>query len=170
VIDDNALSGRPSPHFEQATTDPNHELKQRLEVAKLERARLAAEREAREEARALAEQLEAEELAVRNAQAIEKAESEHGPLGKKIAAMHTTSGIVILKRPNHVIFKRFQERSMSDKGLKIDECEALVRPSLVHPDKATFERYAEEEPAIILRAANVCAALAGSRAEEVSGK
>lgn len=142
------------------------ELERRLADAKVERARLAAEREKREADRALAEELEREERAIRDEQAIADAEAAHGPLGKKIAAVHTSQGVVIVKRPNAALFRKF-----TDAGeLTSDECERLVRPSLVHPARAVFDKYAEEEPAILVRCANACAKLAGVRKEELTGK
>lgn len=142
------------------------ELEERLRKARAERARLEEERALREPELALLEQVEAEELALKNAQAVADAEATHGPVGKKIRTVETSSGVVIVKRPNHLLFRRFQDSGK----VSTDECERLVRPCLVYPDAATFDRWAEEEPGIIVRAANACAQLAGIRAEEVSGK
>lgn len=146
--------------------DPNYDLKQRLETVRAERQKLADEREAREQERALADLVEQEERSLRNERAIAEAEAAHGALGKKIAAVEARSGVVIVKRPHHVLFRKFTDASK----FTSDECEKLVRPSLVYPDKATFDSWAEEEPAIIVRAANACAMLAGVRGEEASGK
>lgn len=142
------------------------ELALRLQAAKRERVRLEQERAEREEETTLLAQVEAEELALKNVQAVSEAEASHGPVGKKIRVVETSSGVVILKRPNHVLFRKFQDSGK----VSTDECERLVRPCLVYPDAATFDRWAEEEPGIIVRAANACAQLAGIRAEEVAGK
>lgn len=142
------------------------ELEQRLQAAKEQRARIEQERFARAPELALLEQVEAEELAAKNAQAIADAEAAHGPMGKKVRAIETSNGVVIVKRPNHLLFRKFQDSGK----VSTDECERLVRPCLVYPDAATFDRWAEEEPGIIVRAANACAQLAGIRAEEVAGK
>jgi hypothetical protein len=143
--------------------DPDAELRARLESIKAERARLAEERELR--GQSLPDRIEAEERALRDEIAIADAETAHGPVDKRIAIVNTSNGVVIVKRANHVLFRRFQ-----DSKLNVDECEKLVRPCLVHPDKATFDRWAEEEPAIIVRAANALGTLAGIRGEEASGK
>lgn len=142
------------------------ELAERLERVRAERARLAEERQRRETERELLERVEAEELALQDEQVIAKAEDDHGPLGKRIAAVHTRSGVVIVKRPNPVLWKRFVDASKQT----ADELERLVRPCVVHPDKASFDRYLEEEPALLVRCADHVATLAGVRMGEVSGK
>lgn len=143
-------------------------LSERLQNAKSERARLADEREAREKARELREQVEAEELALRDEQAIEAAIAEHGEIGVKLAVMHTPLGAVIIKKPHHVMFKRFQDQSLGE--LKVANCEALIRSCLVHPDKAAFGVLAEELPGILIPLANLASSLCGVRAAEAQGK
>jgi len=150
---------------EQAA-DPDHEARQRLQAAKLERARITEARTAREKARSVSEQLAEAERELRDDQAIEKAECEHGLLGSKLAAVKSGLGVVIVKRPHHVLFRRFQDAGKTDSV----QLSILVNGCLVHPDLGTFERYCEEEPALLLRVANAVAALAGVRASEVSGK
>jgi hypothetical protein len=168
VIDDVSKAAPPTELELEADErlDPDYDLKQRLRIAKLERTRLAEGRTARDSQRILLEQLEEEERALRDDQAIEKAECEHGALGKRIAAVHTGLGVVIVKRPHHVLFRRFQDAGK----MTSVEFEKLVFPCLVHPDRSAFESYVEQEPAMLLRVANAVATLAGARAEEVSGK
>lgn len=151
---------------ESTTTDPDYAAKQRLAAAKAERSRILAARAAREAARSVDDQLEVEERSLRDEQTIEKAECEHGRLGKKIAAVYSDQGVVIVKRPNHLIFQRFQDAG----EVTTLELRKLVNPSLVHPALGVFEGYVEEEPALLLRVGNAVAALAGARAKEVSGK
>lgn len=86
--------------------------------------------------------------------------------GRKIALVRTDLGVVIVKRPNQVLFKRFQDSGESS----WDELDKLVRPCLVHPDSATFDRYLEEQPGIFGRVANAVATLAGIRMKEIAGK
>jgi hypothetical protein len=147
-------------------SDPDYELKQRLEVARLERDRLAKERADRESKRALVEKLADEERELKNEVAIDKAEAEHGPIGEKIAVLHTRGGVVIVKRAHSAAFRRFQDVGKQ----KTADCEVLLRPCLVYPDPSTFDKWAEAEPAIILRTANVICTLAGIRSEESGGK
>ena len=138
----------------------------RLEQIRAERAQLARERERREEETDAQELLEMEERGLADDRAIAAAVEQHGPLGKKIAAVYTDLGIIILKRPHHVMWKRFQDTGL----VTTEELEKLVRPCLVHPDRFTFERYCEEQAAILGRCANQVSALAGFRLKEVGAK
>jgi hypothetical protein len=140
------------------------ELRARLERAKIESATIAARRDEGEELRALRDEVEKAERDARNAAALEKAELEHG--AKKIAAVYTDSGVVIVKRPNHLLFRRFQDAGEhSTMAL-----EKLVRPCLVHPDGGAFETILEELPGTLLRTANAVTDLALGRTQEVSKK
>ncbi len=165
------MSNAKQPTEAPAAVDPNADLRARLEIARLERKRLEDEQAAAEEARALTDELEREERGVRNAKALADAVAAHGPVGKSIAVVECSSGLVIVKRPHHVAFRKFQDQAAKGEGaLSVDACEALVRPALVHPDSATFDKWAETESAIILRAANACAGLHGAKGAEKSGK
>jgi hypothetical protein len=147
-------------------SDPDYELKQRLEVARLERDRLAKERASRDSRRALTEKLADEERDLKNEQAIDAAEQEHGDVGTKLATVYTRSGVVIVKRAHSAAFRRFQDVGKQT----TTECEKLLRPCLVYPDPPTFDKWADAEPAIILRTANAICTLAGVRTDEAAGK
>jgi hypothetical protein len=141
-------------------------LAERLQNARLERSRIAEERDKREAAAALVAEVEAEERALRDEQAIEKAIAEHGELGGKINTYPTTLGVVILKKPHHVLFRRFQDQGEFNNL----ECEKLVRTCLVHPDKSEFDRYLTEQPGILVPLANLACALAGVKVGAAAGK
>lgn len=139
---------------------------EKLAEVRARRAELDRQRAERDAARALEEQLEVETRALADAEAIAKAEDEHGPVGKRIALVRTDLGVIILKRPNPVLFRRFQ-----DQGKFTHEAiDKLVRPSVVHPDGATFDRIMDELPATMIACANAVTVLAGARTEEASGK
>jgi hypothetical protein len=142
------------------------ELEQKLSELRAKRAALAEERAKQEAERALVEQIEAEERALRDDEAIAAAEAEHGPVGKRIAVVHTDLGVIIVKRPNPLIFRRFQDKGTT----KTEDFDQLVRPCLVYPSKTEFDRILEELPATLIRAANAVCALAGVRHDEISGK
>jgi hypothetical protein len=146
------------------------ELEQRIAATRAERARVQAEREQRDKARELHDELEREERALKDEQAIADAELEHGPLGKRIEAVRTGQGVVIVRRPNPASFRRWQDRNVSSKDITMDDAEQLVRPALVHPDKVTFDAWVKEEPGILPRCAAACSRLAGARLEELAGK
>jgi hypothetical protein len=136
-----------------------------LADVRAELAELKAKSEARAEGTE-AEQLEALNRELADARAIDKAETELGPVGKRILAVHTDLGVVIVKRPAAPTYKRFQDEAKTT----TESLEKLVRGSLVHPDAATFDRIVDELPATLARVANAVCALAGVRAEEVAGK
>lgn len=144
----------------------SEDLEKRLAELRAQRRQLEAEAEQRAAERSLHDQVEAEERAIKDREAITKAEQDHGPVGRKLAVVETDLGAVILKRSNPLHYKRFSDAET----LATAELEKLVRPCLVHPTMPTFEAYLEEQPAILLRCANAICVLAGVRAKEVSGK
>jgi hypothetical protein len=138
------------------------------ELARVRAAREALER-SRDERLKKGEaerRLAEEKLALENEQAIDLAEQEVGPIGKKIAVVNTDLGVVIVKRPHAAIFKRFQDRGKTDSKSLYE----LVKPSLVYPSLDGFERLCEELPATLLRCADAVSGLAGVRAEDIAGK
>lgn len=141
-------------------------IKARLEAVRARRAELEQAAAGRAAERSLAEQLEREERELKDREALDAAEAEHGALGRRIAAVHTDLGVVIVKRSNAVLFKRFQDKG----SVKSEDLDKLVRPCLVYPDGGAFDRILDELPATLLRVANAVSELAGARAEEVAGK
>jgi hypothetical protein len=138
------------------------------ELAKVraERAALSEARAQREEARSIAEQLENETRALRDEQAIAKAEEEIGPQGKRIMCIQTDMGVVIVKKPHAVSFRKFQDKGETDH----EDLLKLVSPCLVYPSKEQFAVLLDDLPATLQRCANAVATLAGVRVKEVTGK
>lgn len=154
---------------------PEDDFTKQLEDVRARRAKLEAEKAARDEENDLRARLAKETRALRDEEALAEAEGKHGSAveygssaadGRKIAAVRTDLGIVIVKRPNHLHFKRFQDSGEATQT----EFLKLCVPCLVHPDTATFERYIEEQPAILSRVAGAVALLAGVRMKELAGK
>jgi hypothetical protein len=145
---------------------PTAQLEQRLAELRARRKQLDDEADAGAAERLMLEQIEVEERAIRDREALAKAEADHGPVGKKIAVVQTAVGDVIVKRSNPLHFRRFQDAGKTTS----DELERLVRPCVVYPDIPTFERWLEEQPAALLRCANAICELAGIRTKEVEGK
>lgn len=142
------------------------ELEARRAKAREELAAAEARRAARAADVALERDVEREELAARNAIAIADAEEKYGEIGRHIAIIETDLGVVIVKRPNHLLFRRYQDASKAT----TEAFSKLVTPCLVYPTVDAFERLLEQLPATLLRTANAVCALAGVRGEEVSGK
>ena len=140
------------------------ELQRRLDAA-TQRLREIEDRRATEiEKHELVARVEAAEIEARDAEEIEKAEEKYGI--DRVGVVRTRLGCVIVKRPNAVLYKRFQDRESA----KTQDLEKLVRPCLVYPDAAAFDRILEEQPATLTRVADCVVELAGFRAKEVSGK
>jgi integrase len=132
--------------------------------AKLEPLRAAAE------ARAAAEQLrrenEALENEVRDAPAIAAAVQEHGPIGTKTALVETSMGTIVVKRPQHLVWKKYTQK---DK-VTPDDVERLIRSCLVYPDKARFDEIWETLPGVGARLIDAVGELAGLMGRDRSGK
>jgi hypothetical protein len=155
--------------------DESKDLEKQLAEIRAKRAELEAKKAAREESEDISTQIARESRELRDAQALEDAEQKYGRAveyglgpadGRKLAVVHTDLGDVIVKRANHVLFKRFQDSGEAT----AQEFDKLVRPCLVHPDSTTFDRFLEEQPAILARVAGAVALLAGVRMKELSGK
>jgi hypothetical protein len=157
---------------ETSDAQPTDPLVQRLAELKAERVGLEEARAKREQERRVSEEIEEQEQIIRDERAIADAEEKYGPIGKKIAAIKTPGlGIVIVKRPHHVTFRKWSDTNLGkDGGVSNDALEELIRPCIVHPSRTEFDRYCEEQPAILLRASNVITKLAGMRGQELSGK
>jgi hypothetical protein len=138
------------------------------QLAELRRQRLAvAEARAKRNAdREFADALAREQRALAEEIALADAEAEHGPIDVKIGVVETDLGIVILKRAHANFYKRFQDQGR----FKTADVEKLVRPSVVYPDADAFDRILDELPATLVACGNKLAALAGQRAEDLTGK
>lgn len=134
-------------------------------------ARIRAEAEAINTARTSApppieEQIAQAERELADAKALAAAVCDHGPLGKAIAQIDTDLGVVIVKKPHHVAFRRFQDKGDYDSAAN----EALVLPCLVYPSAARFDEIIKELPATLTRCSDAVVVLAGFRAKAVGGK
>lgn len=139
--------------------------------ARLAKARAAkSDIEGRRAARAQVAEAEAEvvnaEREVRDLQALEAAESEHGAVGTEIATVETPQGLVILKKAHPLLFRRFQDVAKFTTA----ELEKLVRPCVVYPDASAFDALLESLPAKLQECANAVCELAGARSAEIAKK
>jgi hypothetical protein len=145
------------------------------ELAQLE-AEIEAARKAREEFEAaqakakrtqeLKDELEAEKRALKDAQTIADLEAKHGPIGKALYKVDTSDGMIVLKKPNHLLFKKHQDVGKNDSAAMYK----LVRPCLAHPDVTAFESILESEPATLVRCSDAVCYLAGIRRSDWEGK
>lgn len=142
----------------------SNDLEARLAKARAEREAIENARQAREAEAAELARVEAAEREVADAKAILDAEEK---LGRgKFATVPTPLGVVIVKRPNHMHYRKF----IGAKEIGPDDAERLVLTCLVHPSRAAFEQVAEEYPAVPMVAAGAVLDLAAGRQSEIAGK
>lgn len=127
-----------------------------------ELAQLEAEREARAKSTATADL----RRKVADEKAIAAAEAAHGLVGKAIEVIPTGAGVVIVKRANPLVYRRFMDQGK----FTTEACDALARTCLVHPSIGAYEALIDDYPSTPVSAANAIARLAGVRATELSGK
>lgn len=125
------------------------------------RRKLEAERE---EAAELAE-LEREAAA---ADLLDELEPEHGKLGEHLAQLNTDAGLMFVKRPHHLHYRKWVDGGMKQDTKSLLE---LLKPNVVYPkDWAAVETMLEAVPGLTLIAANACVKLANHRVIDVQGK
>lgn len=95
------------------------------------------------------------------AQLVEK----HGELGVAIASIETPEGVVVVKRPPFLAYKRFTDRSDAQKGASVEEQELLARTCLVHPPLQEWTRLFNTYPGVIGMACNAVLTLSGIKAD-----
>lgn len=143
------------------------ELEDKIAATRRAREQLAAEREARAQARELEDKLAAEQRGFKDEQAIELAEREHGQIDRAFRVVQTDYyGVIIVKRAHPAVFKRFIDRGKHN----MQDLEELARKCLVYPTLPEWEAMCAEQTALINRTADAVAWLAGIRADDVSAK
>lgn len=147
--------------------DPDAELRARLAAARAAREAIDDERAKKEASAALAAEVEEEERKLANAQAVRDAEEKYGPVGKSIAVVPTDHGVVIVKKPNHVLFRKWRD---SDDMTSCAKMEEFITPSVVYPSRAQFGTIIQDQPALIDTVCTQVASLAGFRLKGAAGK
>jgi hypothetical protein len=142
------------------------ELQARLEKANAELAKWQEAREERRKAEHARREVEAAEAEVRDAPHIAKAEEEIGPIGTRIQLVETSLGTIIVRRPNHLVWKKYTRKEK----VTADDVEQLIRTCLVYPDKARFNEIWEELPGVGSRLIDAISELAGLMGRDRSGK
>ena len=122
-------------------SDPLAEALARKDAAE---ARRAARRAETPEAALARAKLEADD-----AEAIAAAEEQHGNLGDGIATVSTPMGVVIVKRPHHVVWKKIENEADSrNKQRQYEAVSSCIRSCLVHPARQQYEAIEEKYPGI----------------------
>lgn len=92
-------------------------------------------------------------------------EAEHGALGDGIGKVDTPMGMIVVKRPSQVVYKRLQSSKATPEDL-----ERFARACLVYPTREQFNTIISEYPHMTTAAADEAAHLAGLARKEASGK
>ncbi len=152
------------------TNDPNlsatSEHAQRLADIKRQRDEMQQRKAVRDESQRLQREIEQESIKLKNDQVLECLESEHGALGEKIAAVFGPRGVVVVRKPNTILFRKWVDEGKTTTAASI----AFVRTCVLSPDQATFDEWLEERPGMLASLLHSCLMLAGFNAEEVAGK
>lgn len=127
---------------------------------------LRAARAAREGDKAKADARLAKMREIEKEEALAKLEAEHGPVGTHLHVMETDEGVVIVKRPAPVVFKRFCDAKVQND----EERFKLVQACLVHPDRAAFAILTEKLAGVVPSLTIAINRLAGFRNEDAAGK
>lgn len=140
----------------------SEDLEERRRAARVRLEELERARADRAEARAGDAEIEALERDVRDAEALEKIESEHGALDVDIRAVHTIAGLVVVRRVEPIVMRKFQDSKKDDSGQPtIQALEQLSRSALVYPDRVAFGRMCDEYSKVITDTANAACWLHG---------
>ncbi len=88
-------------------------------------------------------------------------EAQHGADG--VRGIRTIKGGVFVVSPSGPAARRWRAETLSDVGAKKVEANLRLATSgcVVHPDKATFDAWADEKPGIAELVANAAVELAG---------
>ncbi len=113
-----------------------------------------------EEAAAIA----AAEREADEAEAITRACCELGEQGRYFEVVTTDLGAIIVRRPEPVRYRRFQELEAP----RVEDIERLVKPAVYWPARTQLDTMLDEQPGILMRIAAAVGKLAGVRRDELA--
>lgn len=135
----------------------------RLEAAR-EKTRAASARFEESEDEAKLALVEAEEMKAEGMSAVADAVAKNGK--KKVGVVRTYMGWIVLVRPNHIRWRKFQD----DEIFTTESIGAMVHRCAVYPSAARREEIFEEIPQVVIQCGSVITELAAGRAQDLSGK
>lgn len=147
--------------------EQTQDIESEIHALRARAAAIAAARVQREEATAVTDELAKARRDLADEEAIEKAIAEHGRIDEKIAVVRSALGVVIVKRPSAMRFKKLQDQGAD---FSSTEVERFVRPSLLYPDPDRFDQMTEDLPAIWMDCCSAMFRLCGVRKDSVEKK
>ena len=149
-----------------AVVDELAQLEAEVDAARKEREEFELAHSKAKRAQQLRDELDTERRALKDAKTIADLEAKYGQAGKSLWRIDTGDGMVVVKKPNHLFYKKYLDAGKYD----TTAIYKLVSPCLVYPDKAAFEAILESEPATLMRCGDAVCTLAGVRRSDLEGK
>lgn len=142
------------------------------ELAEQQKRREAAEarREGATKAAQLRQKIEAEKRSAAEAEILADLEDKYGKVGDKLAYFSTPEGLLVVRAPSLVEWKKFRTRSRGKDGATLEDQEEFVLRVLVHPERAVYQKIRDERPGIIDTLLQQAAKLGGMRSIDLEGK
>ena len=142
------------------------ELDARMATATAEHDRLAMLREQTDKLAKKRAAVEAKERAILDDEKLAELAAQHGEVGKKIGVVQTDGGMIVDKKPNHLVYRKFQDSP----GAKTEDAMKIAYQCLLYPDATHLDKLLEEYPAKLNAMVFTISRLAGFSAEEIAGK
>lgn len=168
--------------MDQSETTPSNGVQTEAERRAAElaalRAQIAAEDTAREKA---AKSREPDELATARAElelsrrrrqdeeTIADLERLHGKLNEGIASLDTPEGMIVVKCPDYITFKRYNAAAKASRAT-LEEDELLVLTCLLHPARDRYIAIRDKRAGIVTTLSTLALRLAGVRQVDLEGK
>ncbi|WP_437279347.1 hypothetical protein WME90_01965 [Sorangium sp. So ce375] len=143
-------------------------LEKELETAHTALADAQAKRERDREAAVLKEQIEEVHRRRKEEEALAAAEAQYGPLGKKIEAVWTIEGLVIVRAADGIKARKWMDQH--GENPKVQACRELARPCVVYPSLDRYDEIIADRPVVVVSTANAVLKLAGLGGKELGGK
>lgn len=112
-------------------------------------------------------ELEAATRQAEEEEVILETEQKHGREGKGFARVNAVGGMILLRKPNHLRWRRFVDSGKTDSAT----VQKVTEEHLLYPDPQRFSAMVEEHVDTLRICGNALARLHGTRAkEELPGK
>ncbi|WP_437798501.1 hypothetical protein [Sorangium sp. So ce693] len=143
-------------------------LEKELETERAALVEAEAKRERDREAAVLREQIEDVRRRRKEEEALAAAEAQYGPLGKKIEALQTIEGLVIVRAADGIKARKWMDQH--GENPKVQACRELARPCVVYPSLDRYDEIIADRPVVVVSTANAVLKLAGLGGKELGGK
>jgi multidrug efflux pump subunit AcrA (membrane-fusion protein) len=105
-----------------------------------------------------------------HAEVVADLEGKHGKLNDKIASFETPDGLLVVRGPTMLEWKRYSTKSSGKGGAQFEDQDELVRAVLLHPERAEYQRQRDARPGIVGTLVQLAMKLSGLRIHDLEGK